>query len=397
MTEGTGQTAKGFGRLTEGTGQTAKGLGRTAEGTGQTAEGTGRRVTLLTLARDLGVSRATVSNAYNRPDQLGAELRERILDRARELGFAGPDPVGRALRRQRVGAVGVLMHEPLAYAFADPASVLILDGLASKLGPDGFALTLLAAGDGKRPDPRLVTDAVVDAFVVHSIGAGHPFVSAAAERGLPMVVLDQPLLPGVPRVAIGDADGARAAMAHLLSLGHRRVAVLSLPILADGVTGPASQERQAVSTFPVTAARLRGAAGAVAAAGLRWADVAVYECPRNDLQVAIAAAAGLLTVANPPTAILALSDQLALGALHAAKALGLAVPAQLSVTGFDDIPAAATADPPLTTIRQPLRERGRAVGTLLAALIVGVAADPLPPVTEFGTELVVRASTAPVP
>ena len=90
------------------------------------------------------------------------------------------------------------------------------------------------------------------------------------------------------------------------------------------------------------------------------------------------------------------NEQLALGALHAARALGLAVPAQLSVTGFDDIPAAATADPPLTTIRQPLRERGQAIGTLIAALIAGVAAGPLPPVTEFGTELVVRASTAPV-
>jgi DNA-binding LacI/PurR family transcriptional regulator len=357
--------------------------------------GTGRRVTLLTLARDLGVSRATVSNAYNRPDQLGAELRERILDRARELGFAGPDPVARALRRQRVGAVGVLMHESLAYAFADPASVLILDGLASKLGPDGFALTLLAAGDGKRPDPRIVRDAVVDAFAVHSIGAGHPFVSAAAERGLPMVVLDQPLLPDVPRVAVDDADGTRAAMTHLLALGHRRVAVLSLPILADGATGLASQERQAAGTYPVTGARLRGAAEALAGSGVRWADVPVCECPRNDLQMAVTAATRLLTAADPPTAILALSDQLALGALHAARELGLAVPGQLSVTGFDDIPAAATADPPLTTISQPLRERGRAVGTLLAALIAGDAGGSLPPVTSFATELVVRASTAP--
>ena len=354
----------------------------------------GRRVTLLSLARDLGVSRATVSNAYNRPDQLGAELRERILDRARELGFAGPDPVARALRRQRVGAVGVLMHEPLAYAFADPASVLILDGLASKLGPDGFALTLLAAGDGKRPDPRIVRDAVVDAFAVHSIGEGHPFVSAAAGRGLPMVVLDQPLIPHVPRVAVADAAGIRAAMTHLLALGHRRVAVLSLPILADGVAGLASPERQAAGTYPVTRARLGGAAEAVAATGpgLRWADMPVCECPRNDLQLAATAAGWLLSAANPPTAILALSDQLALGALRAARELGLTVPGQLSVTGFDDIPAAATADPPLTTIRQPLRERGQAVGTLLAALIAGGA---VPPVISFATELVVRASTAP--
>jgi DNA-binding LacI/PurR family transcriptional regulator len=361
-------------------------------------DGGGRRVTLDTLARDLGVSRATVSNAYNRPDQLGAELRERILSRARQLGFAGPDPVARALRRQRVGAVGVLMHEPLAYAFADPATVLILDGLATKLGPDGFALTLLAAGDDKRgPDPRIVRDAVVDAFVAHSIGEDHPFVSAAQARGLPLVVMDQPLLPGVPRVAVDDAAGTKAAMEYLLSLGHRHVAVLSFPIRPDGAAGLADLERQATGTFPVTMARLRGAAEAIGAAGLSWADIPVQECPRNDLEVARTSVVPLLTGPNPPTAILAFSDQLALGTLHAARELGIAVPDRLSVTGFDDIPAAATADPPLTTIHQPLRERGQAIGTMLGTLIAGTPADTIPPVALFNTSLMIRSSTAPAP
>src|ERR1700712_5084955 len=111
------------------------------------------RVTLLAVAQDLGVSRATVSNAYNRPDQLSATLRERILARAAELGVAGPDPMARGLRRGRVGAVGVLVDESLSYAFSDPAAVLLLDGLARALEEDGLGLLLHAAhGGAGRPE-----------------------------------------------------------------------------------------------------------------------------------------------------------------------------------------------------------------------------------------------------
>jgi DNA-binding LacI/PurR family transcriptional regulator len=345
-----------------------------------------RRVTLATLAGDLGVSRATVSNAYNRPDQLGVELRQRILARAQELGFSGPDPVARALRRQRVGAVGVLLAERLAYAFADPASVLILDGLARELGPAGFALLLLA-GDDERP----VREAAVDAFVAQSIGAEHPFVVAAVDRGLPLVVLDQPDLPGVPRVAVDDAGGTRAAMQHLLALGHRRIAVLSLPLCPDGTSGLAGPDRQAAVTYLVTRERLAGAREASTAAGQNWSGVPVYECSRNDQDVAAEMTRTALRSALPPTAIMAFSDQLALGALRSARELGIPVPSRLSVTGFDDVPAASAADPPLTTVHQPLRERGQAVGALLGALLRG---GPVQQLTTFPVELRVRASTA---
>src|SRR5919206_3308680 len=102
------------------------------------------RLTLLTLAQDLGVSRATVSNAYNRPDQLSPALRERILARAAELGFPGPDPVARGLRRGRVGAVGVLVDQAVSYAFSDPPALQFLDGLARAVQHEGLGLLLHA-------------------------------------------------------------------------------------------------------------------------------------------------------------------------------------------------------------------------------------------------------------
>jgi DNA-binding LacI/PurR family transcriptional regulator len=350
-------------------------------------------LTLLTLARDLGVSRATVSNAYNRPDQLSPALRARILARADELGFSGPDPMARGLRRGRVGAVGVLVDEGLSHAFSDPTQVLFLDGLARELQLDGLGL-LLHAGRGDRGALRSIRDAAVDAWVVLSLPDGHPAVSAVQSRARPVVVLDQPSLPGVPLVGIDDAAGGEAAVRHLLGLGHRRLAVLTMPLQAGGREGIADTDRQRDVTYPVMTRRLAGAAVAVAAAGENWERVTVVECIANDPDAASATVAGLLTRPDGPTALFACSDQLALGVLRAARTAGIRVPAELSVVGFDDSPSAQFADPPLTTVAQPLRERGQAVGALVRALLRGeeVSSPAVAPV-----RLVVRSSTGPVP
>lgn len=348
------------------------------------------RLTLLTLARDLGVSRATVSNAYNRPDQLSPALRTRILARAEELGFPGPDPMAAGLRRGRVGAVGVLVDEGLSHAFSDPTTVVLLDGLARELNLDGLGLLLHAGradGDALRP----IRNAAVDAWVVLSLPDDHPAVSAVQARGRPVVVLDQPSLPDVPLVGIDDGAGAEAAVRHLLDLGHSRLAVLAMPLQAGGREGRADPARQEQTTYAVMRRRLAGAAAAVRAAGLAWEDVPVVECSSHDPDAGARAIVGLLAGPDAPTAVFACSDQLALGVLRAARSVGIGVPEELSVVGFDDSPAARIADPPLTTVAQPLRERGQAVGSLVRALIAGD--DPGPPARHPVT-LVVRGSTA---
>jgi DNA-binding LacI/PurR family transcriptional regulator len=349
------------------------------------------RLTLVTLARDLGVSRATVSNAYNRPDQLSPALRARILARAEELGFAGPDPMARGLRRGRVGAVGVLVDEGLSHAFSDPSTVLLLDGLARELQADGLGL-LLHAGRAEGDALRPVRDAAVDAWVVLSLPDAHPAVAAVRSRSWPVVVLDQPALPGVPLVGIDDEAGAAAAVRHLLELGHRRLAVLAMPLRADGRSGRADPRRQEVATYQVMRRRLAGAAAAARAAGLSWNGVPVVESAANDPDAGSAAIAALLTGPDAPTAVFACSDQLALGALRAARTAGVRVPGELSVVGFDDSPSARYADPPLSTVAQPLRSRGERVGALVRALLRGEAVTSPPPAA---VELVVRGSAGP--
>jgi DNA-binding LacI/PurR family transcriptional regulator len=349
------------------------------------------RLTLLTLALDLGVSRATVSNAYNRPDQLSPTLRARILARAEELGFAGPDPMARGLRRGRVSAVGVLVDEGLSYAFSDPTTVLFLDGLARELQLDGLGLLLHAAG-GQDADIRPIRDAAVDAWVVQSLPDGHPAVAAVLTRGRPIVVLDQPALPGIPLVGIDDEAGARAAVEHLLGLGHRRLAVLTMPLQAGGREGVADARRQQEVTYAVMRRRLAGAAAAAATAGVPWDQVRVVECTANDPDTAARAVADLLTAPDAPTAVFACSDQLALGVLRAARGAGLRVPDDLAVVGFDDSPSAAGAEPPLSTVAQPLRERGQAVGALVRALLRG---EDVSSPAVFPVQLVLRGSTGP--
>jgi DNA-binding LacI/PurR family transcriptional regulator len=358
----------------------------------QPPEASNGRLTLLTLARDLGVSRATVSNAYNRPDQLSPALRARILARADELGFSGPDPMARGLRRGRVGAVGVLVDEGLSHAFSDPTTVLFLDGLARELQLDGLGL-LLHAGRGDGDMLRSIRDAAVDAWVVLSLPDGHPAVSVVRSRGRPVVVLDQPFLPGVPLVGIDDAAGGEAAVRHLLGLGHRRLAVLTMPLQAGGREGRADVRRQQEATYQVMTRRLAGAAAAAAEAGVSWDQVTVVECMANEPDAAARAVTGLLAGPGAPTAVFACSDQLALGVLRAARGAGIRVPEELSVVGFDDSPPARVAEPPLTTVAQPLRERGRTVGALVRALIRGeeVSSPAKSPV-----RLVLRSSTGPL-
>jgi DNA-binding LacI/PurR family transcriptional regulator len=325
------------------------------------------RVTLATVAEALGVSAMTVSNAYNRPEKLSPDLRARILAKADELGYAGPNVLARSLRRGgRTGVLGVVLGEALTYAFDDPATIEFMRGLAG----GGIALHLVPATGGEG-DAALVMDAAVDAFVLYSLPDGHPLVDAALRRRLPVIVQSGPQLEGHPLVAIDERTAAAAAADHLRALGHTRLAVLSLPFsLAGRADRPLRAEAPA---HRVTRGRLEGY-------GVR----AGREVEFNDRAHGEVAAAALLDGPEPPTGLLCMSDELAIGALRAAAARGLDVPRELSVVGWDDTREGERAG--LTTVRQSLRDQGRRCAEL-------VAADATGPVEPQPWELVVRRTT----
>jgi DNA-binding LacI/PurR family transcriptional regulator len=344
--------------------------------------------TLDDLARALGVSRATVSNAFNRPDQLSAELRERILRTAREAGYAGPDPTARALVRGERDAIGLVFTEQLSYAFSDPAAVHILEGLARACEQAETGLLLVpisAAADGSAA--RAINGAAVDALVLYSLPDDDPVVEAALARGITTVMIDQPLVPGVPYVGHDDRGSARLALAHLLKLGHRRIGVLGYRLTPQRHRGELAREQQLAAGYRHTRTRLRGYGDALRAAGSDWQALTFFESESNDPAGGAATALEMLSK-DPPTAILTDSDQLAIGVLQAAAEAGLRVPEDLSVIGMDDVPAAAVVTPALTTIRQPLVEKGETAGRIL----LGQRSSKQKIV--FPVELIVRDSTA---
>ena len=343
-------------------------------------------MTLQTIADALGVSRTTVSNAYNRPDQLALELRERVLETAKGLGYAGPDPAARRLRSGLRGAIGMVFSDRLSYAFTDPGAVALLQGLTEATEAKGYELLLLPGMRGERQEAVAVRDAVVGAFCLYCMPEGHPAVAAAYDRRLPVVIVDEPRsdAPGGFFVGIDDREGARLAAAHVAALGHERAVIVADRLIDDFTEGLASPERIARSNCKVSRERVAGYL-----AGLNGANpVPVYEALSNFPDCGERAAAAVLALSPRPTAMLCSTDVLALGAINALREHGLDVPGDMSVTGFDDIPAAATAG--LTTIRQSLVQKGREAGRLL-----------IEPATEreviLPIELVTRGSTAPSP
>jgi DNA-binding LacI/PurR family transcriptional regulator len=231
----------------------------------------------------------------------------------------------------------------------------------------------------------------VDGFVVYSMADEEPLLGAALGRGLPTVLVDQPRHEGVPFVGIDDEAAARAAAEHLLSLDHERFGVVSFGLSPDGSEGLADLVRRENAAFRVSRLRLRGYAAALEAAGIDWPEVPVYECPGSARLLGREAGGVLLSRSPRPTALLALSDQLALGAVEAAEARGLTVPEDLSVVGFDDA-APAVGTVPLTTVRQDHIGKGRLAGRILVSLLRGEE-PPVPGL--LPTRLVIRGSTAP--
>jgi DNA-binding LacI/PurR family transcriptional regulator len=196
------------------------------------------QITLQSIADRLGCSAKTVSNAFNRPDQLSAATRERVLALAAELGYPGPNPLAAGLRRGRVGAIGFAYANPLSYAFEDPVIVALLAGISVVAEREGAGLLLVPGSADPGGRAGAISGAVIDGLLIFSMADDDPLVDAAIARRLPTVVVDEPepaTLAGrggrVPCwVGVDDAAGATVAARHLLELGHERLAVITFSL-----------------------------------------------------------------------------------------------------------------------------------------------------------------------
>jgi DNA-binding LacI/PurR family transcriptional regulator len=348
------------------------------------------------VAKAAGVSQASVSYTYSGSGRVSEAQREAIFAAAARLGYTGPNIAASTLRLGKIGTVGVLVPGSLAAAVEDPSTALLLKGIVEVGELADVALTLLpvqrsmqASHQGHPVMPSALRG-LVDGVVMHCVPSDHPVVSALLARGIPAVAIDSPRLPGLPYVTIDHRSAGATQMNHVLSQGHRRIGVVS-DRLGEAFIAYA---RPLTTVDDVTEMylrdRLAGYRDAIARAGDPDVEVMLIEAADIDAASGMAAV-GSLIADVAPSAILTTSDVHAVAALKVLKAKGISVPGQVSVIGFDDAPIAELMD--LTTIRQPLCDKGRTAATILLDLIAGrTRRRSVKP-----TELIVRSTTGPAP
>ncbi|MGO1315720.1 MAG: LacI family DNA-binding transcriptional regulator [Cellulomonadaceae bacterium] len=349
--------------------------------------------TLADVAARAKVSVSTASLAFSGAGPIADRTRARVLAAAAELDYAGPNPLGRQLRSGRSGIVGVVVGDWLRRSFRDPVSVQVLDALVTSLGALGVGVLLIPSAetdDGTLlVDPLLETAAMDVAVLFWGAFDDDPRLETLRRRGIPAVIAEGPAIPGYPGVEVDDVPGVAQAVDDLRRLGHRRFATITLPFGTDRRSGWVDAERLSRVQWAPARRRL----GALLDSGVDV--VGIYETEASLVENGRAAALEILDPARSPglpTAIVAQSDLLAAGAVLAARELGLRVPQDLSIVGFDGLDIPWLAPDRLTTTRQPLAERGAALARAAEAVLAdGTVERVLLPVEQ------VRGSTTGPP
>lgn len=352
-------------------------------------------VTLADIAASAGVSKATVSNVFSHPERVRQALRERVEATADSLGYAGPDPKGRLLNSGKVNAIGYVPTGAygICAAFSSEYVRDLLHGVSLVCEETGASLTLVSTTGAAITPAAAIRGAIVDGLILGSLEEAE-FIETARRRNMPLVLMDEDGGSDISSVRIDDRGGARLATEHLLELGHRRFVVMTVLRQQDQSArfhAPTGSPPLMPGAYPIEVERLAGVGDALSAKGLSIDNVPIVESgagPGNAVGSAREGASVLFDNVTDATAVLALSDALALAALDEASRRGIDVPNDLSVVGFDDVPEAAPARPPLTTIAQPTEEKGRVAARLLFE--GGPPRQVVLPVS-----LVVRSSTAP--
>ena len=319
------------------------------------------RPNLAAVAARAGVSPSTASLAFSGAGPVAEATRARVLAAAEELNYGGPDPRAQSLRRGRSGIIGVVMEERVRDAFRDPMNIQMLDGLADETAAIGAGLLLLTETGS---EGLSIASAPVDAVVL--VGCSTGFDDAVAvlrQRGLPIVAVEAPAMPGVVPIDLDNRAASARIARHLQQLGHSAVATVTLPLEKSHAPGRITAGWRERATSAVGIERLIGVEDV-------FGSTLAYSASTSSIDAGIEAGLDLLADAETrPTAVIVQSDLLAVGVIRAAEQLGLSVPGDVSVAGFDGARIDSGYD--LTTMVQPAVEKGRAAGRAVVAMLDG--------------------------
>ena len=333
-------------------------------------------VTIKDVAKMSGVSIKTVSRVVNNVAEVSPDTRIKVNQAISQLGYQ-PNTMARGLVKGRTNTVGVIIPHSAEYIFAHPFFTEVLRGIAEVLSAHDHNLLLYLAYD-KVPYVRLYSQRQVDGLILMSIPVGDPNLRGIHNSGVPFVstcrLSEDDHLANV--VDADFADGVKQGMEHLISLGHRHIALLPGPMSLISVR-----------------LRRQGYQNALRIYGLPESNGDILEGDFSS-ESGHALAIKAMELPNPPTALVCGDDLIAFGAIQALKEMGYRVPEDVSVIGFDDINLARFSSPPLTTVRQDTYQKGRiAAETLLAMMLNKDKASPKQILLD--TKLVIRNSTAP--
>jgi DNA-binding LacI/PurR family transcriptional regulator len=328
------------------------------------------RPTLARVAARAGVSVSTASLVFSGAGPVSPATRDRVVAAAAELDYGGPDPTARSLRRGRSGVIAVITEDRMTDAFRDPMNLAFLDGVAAAFGDDraGLLVIPLAA----EPETDLAAPPMDAAILLGCSLDLRASVEVLRRRRIPIVAVEADALEGVLTVDLDNRDASRRGAEHLRELGHRRVSVVTLALEVERVAAPLTPAREGAATAYTARERL---------AGLRDVYPDATGVSASGSSLADGYAAGRELLARPagerPTAIVAQSDLLALGVLRAAEELGIDVPGELSILGFDGVRLDEAAPHVLTTLVQPAVEKGEAAAAAVFAALAGEHPEPV--------------------
>lgn len=338
--------------------------------------------TIRDVAKICGVSTATVSNVLNNADRpVHPRTRERVMEAARRMNYH-PNAMARGLTGRRLDTIGVHFGGIEPEVITNPYASLVLQGILTTASQRGYNVTLWTKRwHSAAESAAAFRDRRADGYILVAPTLDSDMVSGLADLELPLVVISSQEVPqGVPFVDVDNHAGLRIATEHMIALGHTRIAHMS------------GDEQQ-----PSVADRRAGYLSAMAAAGLpvppEYLVTSWYMVEESKED-----ARRLLSLPDRPTAIVTGSDHIAHGILKVAREMGIRVPEELSVTGFDDLPSASMVEPPLTTVRQPLVEIGQHAARLLLDDIEEVEPEAPGDRSHLAEPvLIVRGSSAPPP
>lgn len=309
------------------------------------------KVTLKTIAEQAGLSITTVSRALAGYDDVNKDTRQRVLAIAQHLGYQ-PNLTARHLRSKQTYTIGMVI--PLTSYFSDPFFMELLSGVGRKASEYGYDLLLSAQQPGEEELSayrRMVASSRIDGMVVARVGQDDPRIAYLQEAHHPFVAFGRSNAGHYPFIDVDGTAGMRAVVHHLVRLGHTRIALILPPL-----------------ELAFANARREGYLQGLRSANLE-PDPALMVQGDLTQESGYAAAQALLDLPQPPTAIAACNDMMAIGAMRAIQERGLQVGRDIAVTGFDDVLEASRTIPPLTTVRQPIYAIGQQATEMLIQVI----------------------------